>query len=137
MAKRILKSKGRTAEEAIDHGLRKIHLPRESVEVRLLREGRKILGLIPWDAIVYLIYDPLSTEVSPGQECNSRVEEALEQVEDIVVAENVEEEINRVKEQDETGLTGQEQVEHLSNDNAITSPPDDNSVPPAAEKDDK
>lgn len=83
MAKKILKSKGRTAEEAIDRGLRKIHLPRESVEVRLMREGRKILGLIPWDAIVYLIYDPLSTDVSLEEERNSSIEEAIEQVEDI------------------------------------------------------
>ena len=134
MAKRILKSKGRTAEEAINHGLRKIHLPRESVEVRLLREGRKILGLIPWDAIVYLIYDPLSAEVSPKQEINSSVEEALEQIEGPDESEKDEEEVDQVKQTDEpvvnaeTDSTEQEQVGCLS---------EDNTEPPTAETGDK
>jgi len=64
MAKRILKSKGRTVTEAVDRGLRTVRLPRESVEIRVMRKNRKALGFIPWSAVVYIIYDPLSTVVS-------------------------------------------------------------------------
>ena len=135
MAKRILKSKGRTAEEAIEHGLRKIHLPRESVEVRLLRQGRKILGLIPWDAIVYLIYDSLSTEVSLEQERNSSIAEAIEPGEELSTAAEVDiesggeeteqPEVPAEKEAEpagpevmaETDSPEQEQVENAADDN--------------------
>jgi predicted RNA-binding protein Jag len=150
MAKRILKSKGKTAQEAIDHGLRKIHLPRESVEVRLLREGRKILGLIPWDAIVYLIYDPLSTGVSLEEERNSSGEEAIEQVENLSADEeseaalelSVEELEEKIAEAEaitqdadepeapaETDSTGQEQPD--------TEPTDEEVVDASAEESDK
>ncbi len=56
MSKTSLEASGRSVEEAIEKGLARLGLPRDQVDVQVVREGsRGILGLGSEDAIVRLI----------------------------------------------------------------------------------